>query len=63
VFFAAQAAFYVMAAAHAFNVAGSRRLDVGAVPYYFCLVNGAALAGLWKGLRYGQPAVWSRTTR
>jgi cellulose synthase/poly-beta-1,6-N-acetylglucosamine synthase-like glycosyltransferase len=62
-FFAAQAAFYIVAAGYAFDVARLRRVGVCAVPYYFCLVNGAALAGLWKGVRSGQSATWNRTTR
>jgi cellulose synthase/poly-beta-1,6-N-acetylglucosamine synthase-like glycosyltransferase len=63
VVFLAQAVFYVAAAIHALNPFGFQRLGAGAVPYYFCLVNGAAMTGLWKGLRNRQSAAWNRSTR
>ncbi len=33
------------------------------VPYYFVLVNTAALVGIWRGIRSRQSAVWVRTER
>ncbi len=33
------------------------------VPYYFCLVNGAALVGIWKGTVGAQAVTWQRTSR
>ena len=33
---------------------------IGYVPYVFCLLNGAALAGLWRFLRGGQPVTWQK---
>lgn len=33
------------------------------VPYYFSMVNLAALFGIVRGLRRGQPSVWARTER
>jgi cellulose synthase/poly-beta-1,6-N-acetylglucosamine synthase-like glycosyltransferase len=58
-----QAVFYVAALFHAADVRGFRRLRAGIVPYYFCLVNGAALQGLCRAVARSQPATWSRTNR
>src|SRR5262249_25088401 len=33
------------------------------IPYYFTMVNAAALVGLFKGWRRGQKATWARTER
>jgi hypothetical protein len=56
-----QTAFYLLA------VAGWKfpKLDslVFRVPYYFCMVNLAALGGVIRALRSGQKAVWVRTER
>ena len=59
----AQAIFYVIAALRWFDVAGFRRGAAAAVPYYFCLVNSAALVGLWKALMRTQPVTWQRAAR
>ena len=42
---------------------GLPKVRGGHVPYYFCLVNGAAFIGLWKGVWGTQTGVWQRTTR
>ena len=59
----AQLAFYGAAATHALDPFGFRRIKVGTVPFYFCMVNAAAMAGVWRGLRNTQTAAWNRTTR
>ena len=61
--FIAQAGFYALAACRWANVPGIKRVPGCAVPYYFCLVNGAALAGLWRATMRTQSATWQRTTR
>ena len=60
---ALQAAAYGAAVLYAANVPLLRRIPGTALAFYFCLVNGAALAGLWKGLAQAQPATWNRTSR
>jgi len=61
--FAAQVALYAAAVLRWGGVAGFRSGSAGAVPYYFCLVNGAALAGLWRALRRTQSVTWRRAAR
>ncbi|MGE0823672.1 MAG: glycosyltransferase family 2 protein [Candidatus Binatia bacterium] len=58
-----QLIFYGVALLYAIGFMGIRRLSGGGIPYYFCLVNGAALLGLWKGLFGTQSGTWQRTTR
>jgi len=60
--FVAQAGFYAAALFRLARVPGFTG-GRAAVPYYFCLVNGAALAGLWRATMRTQPATWRRTTR
>lgn len=60
-FAALQIAFYILAAVQL--APRSARLFLPTVPFYFCLVNGAALAGLWRGLRGTQEVTWIRATR
>jgi poly-beta-1,6-N-acetyl-D-glucosamine synthase len=59
----AQLAAYAAGLAHAVDMPFLRRIPGVAVAYYFCMVNGAALTGLWKGLARAQPAAWNRTSR
>lgn len=58
-----QVLFYGAAGVYAAGVPALRRWGGSGVPYYFCLVNGAALIGLWKGLFHSPSGVWQRTTR
>jgi cellulose synthase/poly-beta-1,6-N-acetylglucosamine synthase-like glycosyltransferase len=58
-----QAAFYSAALIHRPLVKAGWNLPVTTIPYYFCLMNGAAGVGLWRGLRGRQRAAWNRTTR
>jgi cellulose synthase/poly-beta-1,6-N-acetylglucosamine synthase-like glycosyltransferase len=59
----AQTFFYAIAVGYGANILGLRRVRGSGIPYYFCLVNGAALVGLWKGLWGTQKVTWQRTTR
>jgi len=61
--FLGQIFFYLLAVCYAFGFSGFRQLQGSGVPYYFCLVNSAALFGLWKGLLGAQGVTWQRTTR
>jgi cellulose synthase/poly-beta-1,6-N-acetylglucosamine synthase-like glycosyltransferase len=60
---AAQAAFYALAALG--YVADRTRLGLGplAVPYYFCVVAAAGVAGVVRWLRGGAQAVWAPTSQ
>jgi len=55
--------FYGTAGGYALGLPALRRWVGGGISYYFCLVNGAALVGLWKGLFQTPSGVWRRTTR
>ncbi len=61
--FSAQLLFYGTALIYGFNIFGCRKLRLSGIPYYFSLVNGAALVGIWKGLTGTQRVTWQRTTR
>lgn len=58
-----QVLFYGIGLGYATNVVGLRRFRWSAIPYYFCLVNGAAFIGLWRGLLGIQKVTWQRTRR
>lgn len=60
---AAQVLFYGTALVYGFDLFRFRRLRFSGLPYYFSLVNGAALVGIWKGLLGTQRVTWQRTTR
>jgi hypothetical protein len=55
----AQAGFYALAAAGLLAEHLGRRLGPLAVPYYFCTVSVAGMAGLARAARGGAEAVWS----
>jgi hypothetical protein len=55
----AQAGFYALAAAGLLAEHLGRRLGPLAVPYYFCTVSVAGVAGLARAARGGAEAVWS----
>lgn len=58
-----QVLFYGAGALYAINTPGLRRMLGSGIPYYFCLVNGAALAGLWRALIATQRVTSTPTTR
>jgi poly-beta-1,6-N-acetyl-D-glucosamine synthase len=58
-----QGFLYTIAATYAANTLGIRQFKRISVPYYFCLVNGAALIGLWKALSNTHTVKWERTMR
>lgn len=61
--FLGQILFYGAAVGYGTDLLRIRRLRWSGIPYYFCLVNGAALVGLWRGLLATQTVTWKRTTR
>lgn len=58
----AQLLFYGIAAIYKTGLQ-LRRLPGFSIPYYFCLVNGAAIIGLWKGILGFETVMWNRTKR
>ena len=58
---AGQAAFYALVLAGGLADRAGRGLGTLALPYYFCLVAAAQMAGLVRFLRGGAQAVWSPT--
>lgn len=56
---AGQSVFYAVAAAGLVAERRGRRLGPLAVPYYFCLVSAAGLAGLARAARGEADAIWS----
>jgi cellulose synthase/poly-beta-1,6-N-acetylglucosamine synthase-like glycosyltransferase len=61
--FAAQAAFYVLAAAsRRFRFHGALK-RISSIAYYFVVMNLAMAVGFWRFLRNTQGAAWNRTPR
>ncbi|HMH50160.1 MAG TPA: glycosyltransferase [Candidatus Acidoferrum sp.] len=58
---AGQGAFYALALAGLLAERAGWRLGRAALPYYFCVVSAAGLAGLARYLRGGAQAVWAPT--
>lgn len=61
--FGGQLAFYALALAGWLGERTGRRLGRLSVPYYFCLVSAAGLAGVVRALRSGAEAVWAPAGR
>ena len=59
----AQVVFYFAALHYGLNTIQLQQPRFSGIAYYFSLVNGAALIGIWKGLRGTQRVTWQRTTR
>jgi poly-beta-1,6-N-acetyl-D-glucosamine synthase len=59
----AQVGFYGLAALYTLRGLPLRRLPGAQLPFYFSLVNGAALVGVCRGLFLVQSPTWDRTTR
>jgi glycosyltransferase involved in cell wall biosynthesis len=58
---AGQAAFYALALAGWLSERAGRGLGKLAIPYYFCLVSAAGVAGFARFVRGGAEAVWAPT--
>jgi hypothetical protein len=56
---AGQLAFYTLAAVGLAGERLGRRLGTLALPYFFCTVSAAGIAGLARFVRGGAQAVWS----
>lgn len=61
--FVSQIACYAIAIGYATDLLNFTKMRWVSIPFYFCLVNGAALIGLVKGFTGGQSVTWKRTTR
>jgi cellulose synthase/poly-beta-1,6-N-acetylglucosamine synthase-like glycosyltransferase len=61
--FFGQILFGMVAVGYGVGILGLRRHRWCGIPYYFCLMNGAALLGLWKGIWGTQAVTWQRTSR
>jgi len=59
---ALQLSFYLTAAVGYF-FRDIQITSILAVPFYFCLENGAALYGIYKGLFNKQPVTWKKFDR
>jgi cellulose synthase/poly-beta-1,6-N-acetylglucosamine synthase-like glycosyltransferase len=57
-----QALFYMLAGIGWF-VGGESKFQIIGIPFYFCLVNSAALYGLYKGCLNKQPVTWKKFSR
>ena len=57
-----QIIFYALAGT-GWLIGGESRFQVIGIPFYFCLVNGAALYGLYKGCLNKQPVTWKKFSR
>ena len=58
----AQCLFYLLAVSD-IGIAKKHKLPFTSIPYYFCLVNGAALYGIYKGVLNKQPVTWRKFSR
>jgi len=59
----AQLAFYLLAAINIIPPIARRRIKIFYLPYYFCLGNFAALAGLFRWILKKQPSLWEKVER
>ncbi len=59
--FLGQLAFY--GAGAAYGMGWLNGVSLLGIPFYFTLVNVAAIVGLWRGVRDAQPATWRTSTR
>lgn len=60
--FIAQTVFYLLAVLDLFIVK-KYSIRLTSIPFYFCLVNSAALYGIYKGLFKKQPVKWRKFSR
>lgn len=63
VLFAAQVAFYLLSLAGLFFESRNIRIKAFFVPYYFCVMNYAVIAGIIRYFRKNQSAAWERSKR
>jgi hypothetical protein len=54
---------YLAGLAYAFVPFIARAIPGASHAYYFCLVNVAAMNGIWRGLGHLQSPTWARTNR
>jgi cellulose synthase/poly-beta-1,6-N-acetylglucosamine synthase-like glycosyltransferase len=60
-----QSLFYILALMHLFliNIIKKSNIKLFSIPFYFCLVNSAALYGIYKGLFNKQSVKWQKFQR
>ena len=58
----AQLLFYLLAFMDLFIVK-KHSVRLTSIPFYFCMVNGAALYGIYKGVLNKQPVTWRKFSR
>lgn len=58
-----QLLFYTLALGGHFAERAGQRVRLFYIPYYFCVMNCAVYAGMWRLLRGRQSPVWERTRR
>lgn len=63
VFFYGQVLFYVLAVIGFLLERRTLKMKATFIPYYFCVMNYAVLAGIIRYFRGGQSAVWERSNR
>lgn len=63
VFFAAQFAFYVMSLIGLYFERRNVRIKALFIPYYFCIMNYAVLAGIIRYYKKNQSAAWEKSKR
>ncbi len=60
--FMVQTLFYLLAVLDIF-IARKYKIRLTSIPFYFCMVNAAALYGIYKGLFKKQPVKWQKFSR
>ena len=63
ILFYGQLAFYVCAIIGFLLERRALRVKILFIPYYFCVMNYAVIAGIIRYFRSGQSAVWERSSR
>jgi len=63
ILFAAQVAFYLLSLAGLFFESRNIRIKAFFIPYYFCVMNYAAIAGIIRYFRKNQSAAWEKSKR
>lgn len=63
ILFVAQALFYVLSLVGWFFESRNMRIKAFFIPYYFCVMNYAVIAGIFRYLKKNQSAAWEKSKR